>query len=402
LSLRLLIPLLLACAAVPLRAGLWDRDRPAVLPDHYDAITGHFDRMPELYYTAREQRLASELAGLPENPTTEQDISRVVNALPLIDDAAVAAIRRRDYSRAIVLLDQESRLADAIRVTRTAHARDASRRAAANKAACLQYRWRLEHDTNHLRYARDLLAQITAEERHDNDAQWSLTEVEWLLAPSSWQTGGDPVFPNLLGLRDACFRGVLDDSALARNNVAGCMAFLVRRIVYEDGWGDLDVMYAYSLALALTGRSEEALFAWFRVVELIDLGASTQVRGAPADTALKRLMGKHVEAIAGREDAEKLYVELRRQSDAWVEGRTKYASEQIQQGRHPDTDPAFWSGWNPEPPLQPGQAQEEDPAVSTVLLVGGLGGLVVVMLLILAFSVVIGRRTASPPSVDEL
>jgi hypothetical protein len=402
---RSLLPILvvLACAASPLCAGLWDRDRPATLPDPYDAITGHFDRLPEVYYTARERRLASQLAGLPENPLTDAEIDRVMSALPVIDDAAVAAIRRGDYSRAIVLLDQEARLADAIRPTRTAHAREAARRASANKAACLQYRWRRDHEASDLRHARDLLAEILAEERHNSDAQWSLTEIEWLLAPPTWQSGADPVFPNLLGLRDASFRGALDDSALARNNVAGCLPFLLRRIVYEDGWRDLDVMYAYSLALALTGRGEEALFAWFRIVELIDLGAATHVADAPDATPLKRIMGKHVENVANRERAESLYAELRRQSDAWTESRATYVVEQVQLGRHPDTDPTFWSGWTPDGPPKPGHPEEpEDPAVSTMLLVGGLGGLVVVMLLILGFSVFIGRRSAPAPNVDEL
>jgi hypothetical protein len=401
---RALLPILLmfACSATSLRAGLWDRERPTTLPDHHDTITGRFDRLPDIYYSMRAERLVPELAGLPENPLTEQDIDRVVSALPWLDDAAVAEIRRGDYVRAIILLDKEARLADAIRARRTAHARDASRRAAANKAACLQYRWRQKQDVQDLRHARDLLAEVLADERHDSDAQWSLKEIEWLLAPPTWKSGADTVFPNLLGLRDAGFRGHLDDSALARNNVAGCLTFLVRRIVYEDGWHEVDVMYAYSLALLLSGHNEEGLFAWFRVVELIDLGATTHVQGAPAATLLKRLMGKHVEAIEGRQEAEKLYTELRRQSDAWAESRAAYATVQLQLGKHPDTDPAFWVEWNPNPAPQPDQSHIEDPAVSTVLLVGGLGGLVVVMLLILGFSVFIGRRTAPPPSVDEL
>jgi tetratricopeptide (TPR) repeat protein len=399
-----LLLLVIASAAAPVQAGLWDRDRPETLPDVFDVITGRFDRFPEAYYTAREQRISTELAGLPAKPASEEELQRVADALGLYDDAAVAALRcelRGSFSHAVALLSRKLELAEIIRPTFTARASAADQRTAANRAECLRQLWSRDQDARNLREASALLGEVLAHDRHNADAKWSLAEIEWLLAPPTWQEGADTLFPNLLGLTDASFRGSLDDSALARNNAAGALTFLGRRIAYEDGWHNLDIMYAYSLALALTGRGEEALFAWFRVVELIDSGSTTRVASAPTETQLKRLMGKHVEDVAGREDAEKLYAELRKQSDAWVASRAKYVSEQVALGRHPDTDPAFWSGWSLETPAQP-ERPEDDTEVSLTLLIGGLGGLVVVLLLILGFSVFIGRRSAPSPSVDEL
>lgn len=397
---RLLLIGLVACCA-PLSAGLWDCDRPSIPLDHFDAITGKFDRPPAEYYRAREARLGPELDVLPDAPNAD-DIQRIADALPLFDDAAVAALRCGELGRAIGLLDRKARLTEAIRPTFTARAAEATARTSANKAVCLRIRWRSARDTEDLRHARELLTGVLEGDRFNSDALWSLAEIEWLLEPPAWQPGSDPVFPNLLGLRDSSFRGELDDSAPARNNVAGCLQFLGRRVVYEGGWQDVDVMYAYSLALALTGRSKEALFAWFRVVELIDQGATTAVPGAPAPTALKRAMRTHVADVPDAAELEKLYVDARQATDEWLKSRNEYALALLQQGRHPDTDPEFWSAWNLQPPA-PGPGEPSyDPAISTELLVGGLGGLLLVLMLILGVSVVLGRRTPAAPNVDEL
>jgi hypothetical protein len=392
--------LLVLLAAAPLHAGLWDRDRPVTLPDHFDTATGKFDRPPEDYYRRREARLRPLLDALPDAPSAA-DAERVADALPLFDDAVVAALRCGEVSRAMALLERENRLIAGIRGSLTARAADATARANANEAACLLARWHEGRRAEDLHGAVELLQGVLAADKYNLDAQWSLTETNWLLGAPAWHANAEPVFPNLLGLRDASFRGGLDDNAPARVGVAGCLNFLVRRIVYESGWHDVDVMYAYSLALALTGRETEALFAWFRVAELIDSGAATVVSGAPAGTALKRLLGKHLETVEGREEAERLYAELRRKTDEWHERRLQYTRTQLEAGRHPDTHPDFWAAWDAVPPSPPAE-METDPAVSTTLLVGGLGGLMVVLLLILGFSVFLGRKTAPPPKIDEL
>jgi len=401
--------LLLGCA-MPLCAGVWDRERPAPdeLPDVLEIVAGRFDRFPESYYRKRLERLLPGLDQLPAAAPelSESDAQRISDALPEFDDAAVCCFRLGDFGRAIILLDRKLVLAEALRPTRTAVAQEAARHAKATKAACLQQRWRRDRrDAADLRQARDLLKAVLAEDPHDGDARWSLTEVEWLLGPPAWQPGPEPLYPNLLGLRDAAFRGERDDSAPARNNIAGCLTFLARRICYEAGWLEPDVLYAYSLALALTGRAEEALLAMLRADELLDSGAAMCVQAAPAPAVLRRMLHAHVADVPGREDAAALYAELRSQADAWLQRRNEYVAAGLDAGTHPDTHADFWAAWRPDdaPLPEPGEGEETaDPAVSAALLIGGLGGLMMVLLLILGFTVFVGRRTSPPPSVDEI
>lgn len=404
------LPLLLALAAVPLHAGLWDRDRPKddALPSVLDVITGRYDEYPASYYQSRGQRLAGVLDKLPDPAPgaelTAEQVSQIAEALPVMDDLAVALFRQGEFARAIILLDRKNRLSETIRADRTATAKQQSYRATANKAACLAARARLTPGTPDLQDARDLLAAVVKEDPYNSDAQWSLVELDWLLSGPAYVAGIDPLFPNLLGLSEASFRGERNEAALARNNVSGCIAYLTRRIAYE-GAESADLMYALSLALALSGRNEEAVLAWLKLCEMIDNGAASAVADAPAARGLKRLMGVHLGAIYERDAAEKLYSELRSQAEGWRNSRLKYLEQKLQAGKHPDTEPAFWAGWSPTQPGVPAPGKpkpETNTGISTTLLIGGIAGLVLVLCVLMVFTVLLGRNKASHPSVDEI
>lgn len=406
------VPALLAALlllAAPLQAGLWDRDRPPdeALPAATDVISGRYDRLPAGFYQQRARRLEATLDALPEfsaeNPFTPEQIRQIADSLPAMDDAAVAQFRLGDYARAIILLDRKNRLAEAIRQVRTATAKEAGYRAVANKAACLAARAAQTPGTPDLRDARDLLTAALKAEPYNADAQWSLAEVEWLLSQPAY--GADEaLFPNLLGLSVAAFRGERNADALARHRVAGCIPYLCRRIAYE-GTESIDLMYGLSLALSISGRDEEAVLAWLKLCEMIDNGAVSAVANAPAARGLKRAMGVHLGAIYERDAAEKLYAELSIQAEAWRLSRLQYLEQQLTAGRHPDTDPAFWAGWSLQDPalIQPGRPQEDaQPAISTALLVAGIGGLVFVLSLLLVFILFLGRNKSPHPNVDEI
>lgn len=407
---RAMLLLALLAAALPLHAGLWDRDRPgdSSVPSVFDVISGRFDRYPSEYYQLRAQRLETELAKLPEfgagTTLTPDQLKQVADALPAMDDAAVAFYRQGDFARAIILLDRKNRLAEAIRAERTATAKQEAYRAVANKAACLAARARANPGTPDLRDARDLLAAAVKDDPYNADAQWTLAEIEWLLSEPTYAPGDEPLFPNLLGLTAAAFRGARNSDALARNKVAGCIPYLCRRVAYE-GTDNIDLMYALSLALELSGRHEEAVLAWLKICELVDNGAVSDVANAPAARGLKRAMGVHLGEIYERDAAEKLYAELTSQAEAWRQSRLKYLEANLKNGRHPDTDPAFWAGWSLQDPavIQPGQPPEDaQPAITTALLVAGIGGLVFVLCLLLVFILFLGRNKSPHPNVNEI
>ena len=406
---------LLVCViglAMPLQAGVWDRDRPSdeSLPSVLDTISGRYDSLPDAFYRSRLERIEPQLAALRlldlGQSLTADQIVTVADALPLLDDAAVSRMRLGDFGDAIILLDWKSRLADAIRPERTATAKQHSYRAVANKVACLKRRWLSSPhpDPADLKQAAELLEAALKDDPFNTDARWALVEIEWLKRGTRYEPGTDTVFPNLLGLQDASFVGERSESALARNKVSGCIQALMRQISY-GGERDVDLMYALSLALTLSGRNEEAIMAWLCICDLIDDGATSRVTGAPASKGLKQLLGVHLGKLEDRDAAEKLYRELCSKAENWRESRLKYLKEGLEAGRHPDTAPAFWSGWTlaDKGLPQPGRPENKpDPIVSTTLLVGGIGGLLVVLLLLLGISVFLGKRTAPPPSIDEL
>ncbi|MCA8919695.1 MAG: hypothetical protein KDB32_11500 [Planctomycetes bacterium] len=411
MSTRLLIYLVLGLVAGSLHAGLWDSDRPTPegLPSHYDVIAGRFDRFPPGFYELREQRSSAQIAGIEDLKVADTNqLDRLCASLPVFDDAGVALLRLGRHGDAIILMDRKLHIVSRVHDIRTATARSQGDRGEANKAAILLNRWLNTPnptDTD-LKVAHDILqAQLDAD-AFNSDARWSLLEINWRSSKPAWQPTGDPVFPNLLGLTEASFRGEHNDSALARAGIGGCLAFLARRIVYEDGWENVDVMYAYSLALALSGRDEEALFAWFRACELIDGGATTGVANAPAPKALKRVLGVHVNDLEQKTSAEKLYIEMRERADAWSASRNKFLEVGLAKGRHPDTDPKFWAAWslNDPAPQQPGRPEEPDePFMHPAILIGGFGGFALVLLTMVIGIVMVGRRGGgSAPSVDEL
>jgi hypothetical protein len=395
--------LLIMLLAAPLHAGLWDRDRPESdrLPDAFQAATGRFDRLPTQHYQRRFERIEPLL---PQHIQAEN--AALSDALRDFDDAAVARFRAGQYAEAIILIDRKAPLVTRMTTDHAAGARLHRLRGNANKAAFLMQRWldTTPADQSDLRLARQLLRETLERDPYEPDASSALAEVEWLLSNPRWVQGADPIFPNLLELHDAGFIGERGAQALARNGLTGCLTWLTRRIVYEGGWLDVDVMYAFSLALALNNQIEEGLFAYFRVCELVDAGRKTRVANAPVARALKRVMGVHLQDAPDREAAEQLYTELRKLADVWVESRNEYALQQLAAGRHPDVDPGFWAGWRPnDPEPQPGVVLPDDgPIVSTPLLIGGIGGLLIVMLLMLVATLMLGRKASPHPSVDEV
>lgn len=402
------IILALLCTAPAVQAGLWDRDRPGRddLPSAFDVITGRYDRLPAAVYEQRLQRLNDALSEFtPDGDINEDEAASTLDGLSLYDDAAAAHYRLGDYGAAILMLDRKSLQIERVREFHAARTRGHELRYLANKAACLQARWMKSGDRADLELAKTLLERILELDRHNWDAGWALTEVEWRLSNPSYDRT-DPVFPNLLGLVDADFRDDYEPAALARNGIAGCIEYLSRRVVHEGMGRDVDIMYALSLGLTLAGQRQEAIFAWFRVGELLEDGQTTVVECELKPAALEQLMGVHLGALQEETDQRKIYRKLRDDSDAYVASRNDYVRRGLEEGAHPDTDSAFWAGWRltdagPPSPGRPPQPEPE-PIMSKAVILGGVGALMGIFVLLFLAMMLLGRSKSPHPTVDEL
>lgn len=391
----------------PLSAGLWDVDRPERndLPPLQDAITGRFERRPAQFYAQRLARLKPEIepALNADNALPKSGADDLLRVLPLFDDVCVAQFRLGQYGDAIITADRKLLQIERIRKFNETAARTHEIHALANKAECLKHRWDVSGDDADLRVARSTLERVLEIDRHNWDAGWSLTEIEWLLSSPAHDAARDSVLPNLLGLTDADFQQDLEPGALARGNIDGCIEFLTRHIVYERGWENVDVMYALSLGLALSGQRRDAAFAYLRVAELLDSGASTLVQNNLDAETLKQRMGIHLGGIAA--DLHETWLESRRESDAYMSSRSLYLNRKLDNGEHPDIDANFWGAWRLEeanPPTPGPKPEDAESATSLTAILGGAGALVGVIVLLFLGVMLLGRNKSPHPTVDEL
>ncbi|MCC7509819.1 MAG: hypothetical protein IT464_10625 [Planctomycetes bacterium] len=398
---RLWLLCILACT--PVWAGIWDIDRPddAALQDVIAILGGRFDRPAPDFYRARLNRTRPLIEALP-SPPTEADLPRILEALPLYDDAAIALMRLGEFNDAIILLDRKTLCAQQVKALDTAQGRKHHIRALANKAACLHARFQRDGTRDDLALARTTLREVLEMDTYNADASFALEEVAWLLSPPAYKGNNGLPFPNLLDFGYRQVSVTRGPGALAQFGRAGAVQHLCRRIVHGGGWRDVDVLHALSLALWVEGRDEEAITAWLRVNELTASGATSRVVSAPANPAAA--MAVHLGELTNTATQQSLFNDIRAAAETWVTERNAYATERIKQGQHPDTDPAFWNGFGAAPLPQPGVPgpEPEPPPVSTTFVIGGLAAFLVMLFVMGAMALHIGRRHPKAPTVDEV
>ncbi len=398
---RLCLLCLVSCA--PLWAGIWDIDRPddTALQDVIAIISGRFDRPTPDFYRARLDRTRPLIEALP-SPPTDVDLPRLLEALPLFDDAATALMRLGKFNDAIILLDRKVLCAQQVKALNTAQGRLHHIRALANKAACLHARFQRDGTRDDLTLARITLRELLEMDTYNADAFFALEEVAWLLNPPTYKGDFGQPFPNLLDFGYRQVTVTRGQGALAQFGRAGAIVHLCRRIVHGGGWQDVDVLHALSLALWVEGRDEEAITAWLRVNELLAAGATSRVLSGPAN--LPAAMAVHLGEMTNRATQQSVFNDIRAAAEAWVTERNAYAGTRIKQGQHPDTDPAFWSGFGATRLPQPGvpEPEPEAPPVSTPFVVGGLAAFLVMLFVMGAMALHIGRRHPKAPTVDEV
>lgn len=343
----LIAPALVLGLPLTVVACLWDRDTPADeargMPEVVAVITGRFERNPPLFYEMRLDRVAAHLQSHPED-------------LAAYDDAGVACDRLGRGDEAIAWMDKKQvRLA--MLDPERPEVKEHRYRYHANLGTFLIHRWvRRGADRSKLdevKAARDEIARALEinPNAHFGRETYQLRAIEWILEPPKLE--GSPYLPNLLGWANMAYEDP-PEPKVADDAVRG----LAGLVVLGNAWESVDVFHALGVALqhdrlgfkndTSGGRNTLAYLAWLRGRELIDHGKNSMLPDAPKGQGLKPMLPRpdFVQAEALLDPA---FAKLRAEADAWHAARTAFMTRQLEAGRHPDTDPAFWDGYAAHP-----------------------------------------------------
>ena len=358
-------------AAGAARACLWDSDTLAAeakgVPETVAVITGRFDRNPPLYYEMRLRRTAAALRTDP-------------GKLEAYDDAGVASDRLHRGSDALRWMEAKRARLDRLPASDPA-AREHRYRYLANAGTFWAHRWLREGADRQrlqpLRKARDLIrAAIQLNPNaHFGRERYQLLALQWVLAPPKVKTK-EAEFPNFLGLGRPGEEP--EPGRKGERRFPDAVQGLSGLIVLGDAWESVDVYHALAVALQREEHSSLAYLAHLRCVELIDAKRRSLHPQAPAGSALKEWLDHHSHMIRDTAALDREYRELRREADARHRHRTEFMLARLQAGRHPDTDPGFWSGYrDPRPPAlsgsSPSPAWAVAAGIAALLVLAGAG-----------------------------
>ena len=392
---KTILVLVLLAAPFSVYACLWDRDTPADeargLPTLVvAALTGRFERNPQLYYEMRLDRVTALLEEHPDD-------------LNAYDDAGVACDRLGRGEEAIAWMAKKRRRLDSLPPdatdpTNTEH----WYRYHANLGTFLVHHWAREGADrtriDEVKAARDQIARALEinPQAHFGREKYQLVALAWIIDPPS--TEGIFQLPNLLGWDPSDIYGGNTDPQMADDAVRG----LAGLVVLGNAWESVDIFHALNIALQRDsvgfergregGRNTLAYLAWLRCRELIDTGKGSLLPGSPQGEQLKTLLASPG-FVSAQNVLDEAFPRLRAEADAWHAARTAFMVARLHEGRHPDTDPNFWSGYSgppaPElPAISVPQDFENRQARKRTWILAGAGAVTV----LLASLLILGNR----------
>jgi hypothetical protein len=351
-----LLPLL----TVPARACLWDSDTLEAeakgMPGVVDAITGRFHRNPPLYYELRVRRAAADLKKNPAN-------------LEAFDDLAVAHDRLGNGAEAIAAMEAKREALDRMPAG-DVEVRKHQYRYLANQGTFWAHRWFREGADRKrpemLLQGRDLIRRAIAlnPNAHFGREKYQLRAMEWILDPADQ--------PNLLGL-DSPIHAARPFGHLASLGMADAITGLSGLIVLGNAWESVDVFEALLAALHCEGQSSLAYLARLRIAELSASGKRSVLAAKSGGTAAADGEMLQPPGLTESQTAElrSEFRRLRNAAEARERERTKFMLGRLRAGRHPDTDPTFWSGFQePGKPLRSGWIWDGAVQLAPWLLLG--------------------------------
>jgi hypothetical protein len=282
----------------------------------------------------RLHRVAAEIAQHPDR-------------LNLYDDAGVACDRLHRDDEAIVWMRKKRAAIEA------GHASSDDRyRYHANLGTFIVHRWfRAGADRKRISEvdaARSEIAQAIRlnPNAHFGREKYQLEVMNWILAlamPVQTVRDGfyrDPPGETLGEFIDGAFHKRHDADDEAIRGLCGL-------IVLGDAWESVDVFAALPDQMELS-RGTVAGLAGLRVQELRKAGRTSF--NEALDIRI-RMGGWFPLQEPNYSVLQRKYRELRAEAERWQRQREAFVLARLQAGRHPDTDPTFWSGWKePQPP----------------------------------------------------
>ena len=341
------------------------------LPDVVQVITGRFARNPPIFYEMRIARVQKELRLNPSR-------------LPLYDDIGVALDRVGRDDEAIAWMKQKKAQLDKLsgsNPTSKQVVHEQLYRYHANLGTFIAHRWlRAGAERTRLaevKTARSLIAQAIhlKPDAHFGREKYQLMAMEWILAPhgTPLEKSGYHLYYSLASYMWGGFvygdgglsKGV--DSSDDKRGGKGKIEGLSGLIVLGNAWESVDIYDALGQALgsydtqpvndkkfSVTNAVTLQCLAKLRCQELIEQSrrplfatAATQAELIPqwAQCSSSCIYPKNIRIIEG------VYRRLRKEAEQWQARRAMYMMVRLKAGRHPDTDPRFWSGWtNGAPP----------------------------------------------------
>ncbi|MFO0950427.1 MAG: hypothetical protein U0835_04610 [Isosphaeraceae bacterium] len=389
--------LALAVGSGAARACLWDSDTLAAEVrgrlDVLRVITGRFERNPPLYYSLRLERVSARIASDPDD-------------LEAYDDAGVACDRLGKGDEALDWMRRKAERLDAIEKAAqekadpklAARAKEHRYRLLANRGTFLVHRWlRSGADRSKIdevKAARDDIAAALAinPDAHFGREAVQLRILEWIADPPAEKTDASGHRTTFLETQGRRLKHPGED-------VKG----LTGLVALGNAWESVDVFNALARALAEEGqRTSLVRMAQWRCEELIAGGKRSLLDG-DSNVYLSDWMIRDEKALR------ETYRSLRAEAEAWQAKRTAYMVERLEEGRHPDTDRDFWSGFHDDGPPSIAQARVV-PAARAVgrrvrlldaLLVLGFGGALTVLLVRLR-QIRADRKARTQPGVHWL
>lgn len=318
----------LLCSCVQAGACLWDYDtissEAKEFPDVVDAIVGWFPRNPPLYYQMRVDRRQKELASNPTN-------------FDAYDDVVVGHDRLEQDKRALQWLAKEKSILPRADKEHRYHYY-------ANLGTVLAHDWaRSGARKENLAELREAEKAISKALEINPDAHFGRERVQlqvmtWLDHVREYNLGEPGDSHASLG----AFLDQESERTKGGNFDQRMIKGLVGLVVLGNAWESYDVYEALTMLLSKNRKGRIARLAHNRCLELKKKGHGTFA--SSEDLPDDMLPYSDTEPEQQQWDNEQ-YLVLRQMADAEQKRRWDFMIPRLEAGRHPDTDPTFWSGF---------------------------------------------------------
>lgn len=324
------------------QACLWDTDTLQAetqhFPDVVQTIIGWFPRNPPVYYQLRIDR---RLRDIDANP-------RDLNAY---DDLAVAYARLGEEQEGLAYLKQQRSVLESLPQS-SPDVIEHWYHYWANRGTLLAHDWiHKGHSAEEIKELREAEQCIQKALKLNPNAHFGRERVQLQVMKWLDEITIHPDADNNLGryLAEETKLGDTYQNHREFDKTMNVVKGLDGLVVLGAAWESYDIYQAIAFLMSWAGKGRIATLAMSRCRELMEGGKhSLNPRGA-GGTHLFLLWNTNRELQPG-EEAE--FAKARQSAEQENQRRLEYMMPLLKAGRHPDTDPTFWTGFTPgKPPV---------------------------------------------------